>query len=172
MGIKITEAVKKSELIYSKYNQSDRVDWADKAVKNIDFKMGAQWSKVDAAAQVANNQPIPVNNQILPSIDLMVSMITENNPRWVFSGTEPSDASIASSIADLHSHIWKISKGTYVNERAVTDYVSTGIGAFMIYIDPYMDFGKGEILIAAWFSALSNLFLFKATLRCPNSSNS
>lgn len=149
MAKKITKDVEESELIFNKYNQSDRATWAEQAVEDIDFKMGVQWAKKEAAALAAADQPVTVNNQILPSIDLMVGMITENNPRWVFSGTEPSDASIASSIADLHSHIWKLSKGTYVNERAVTDYVDTGIGAFMVYIDPYMDFGKGEILVAA-----------------------
>ena len=149
MAEKKKEEVQESEDIYFRYNQNDRSDWAQHAVEDRDYKMSASWEKVDADAVRAADQMVTTDNEILPAIDLMVAMITENNPRWVFSGTEPSDTSVASAISDLHAHIWKESKGTYVNERAVTDYEDTGIGAFQVYVDPYADFGKGEIKITA-----------------------
>ena len=148
MANKKTKEVQKSEDIYFRYNQNDRSNWGDHAVEDRDYKMSASWDKVDADAVRAADQMVTKDNEILPAIDLMVAMITENNPRWVFSGTEPSDASVSSSISDLHAHIWNESDGTYVNERTVTDNEDTGIGAFQVYIDPYADFGKGEIKVA------------------------
>lgn len=146
---KKTKAVQKSEDIYFRYNQNDRTTWADNAIEDRDYKMNASWEKADANSVRAADQMVTKDNEILPAIDLMVAMITENNPRWVFSGTEPSDSSLASAVSDLHAHIWKESNGTYVNERTVTDNEDTGIGAFQVYIDPYADFGKGEIKVAA-----------------------
>jgi len=144
-----SKEVQKSEDILARYNQNDRSEWADQAVEDRDYKMNCSWEKADAKSIRAADQMVTKDNEILPAIDLMVAMITENNPRWVFSGAEPSDSGVASAISDLHAHIWKESNGTYINERTVTDNEDTGTGAFQVYIDPYADFGKGEIKVAA-----------------------
>jgi len=166
---KKTKEVQKSEDILARYNQNDRTTWADNAVEDRDYKANCSWEKADADAVRAADQMVTKDNEILPAIDLMVAMITENNPRWVFSGTEPSDSGVASAVSDLHAHIWKESNGTYVNERTVTDNEDTGIGAFQVYIDPYADFGKGEIKVAA----LDPLDIYiDPNSKLPNSSDS
>lgn len=142
-----TEAEQLSEQILQDYKNSDRQSWATQAVEDKMFMLGAQWESDDAQAIEANNQSALSNNEITPSIDLVVAMLTENNPRWQFVGSESSDIKIASDIADLHSYIWDNSSGTMILENAVKDYEVTGMGALMAYIDPFGDYGKGEIKV-------------------------
>jgi len=142
-----TEAEKKSEQLLQEYKNSDRQNWGSQALEDKAFMLGAQWETEDAEAVEANNQSALSHNEITPSIDLVVAMLTENNPRWQTVGIESSDIKIASNIADLHSYIWDNSNGTQILENAVKDYEVTGMGALMAYVDPYGDYGKGEIMI-------------------------
>lgn len=142
-----TEAEQLSEKLLLDYKNSHRQTWGDNAVKDKAFMLGDQWDSEDSEAVEANNQSANSQNEITPSIDLVVAMLTENNPRWQFVGAESSDIKIASNIADLHSYIWDNSNGTMILENAVKDYEVTGMGALMAYIDPFGDYGKGEIKI-------------------------
>lgn len=142
-----TDSEKKNQELFEKYRNSDRQSWAEQAVEDKTFMLGAQWESDDAEAVEANNQSALSNNEITPSIDLVVAMLTENNPRWQFVGTESSDIKIAADIADLHAYIWDNSNGTMILERAVYDYEVTGMGALMAYVDPFGDYGRGEIKV-------------------------
>ncbi len=147
MSIKKTTEITKSEDLYDKFRRGDRADWIDQVTEDRFFLMGAQLNRGDKAALDAANQFTGSTNEITPSIDLVVSMLTENNPRFSFSGVETSDSKVAGNIADLHAYIWRISKGRMVLERTVYDYVTDGMGAFLVFTDGFADFGKGEIFI-------------------------
>lgn len=47
----------------------------------------------------------------------------------------------------LLEYIWQISEGNTVLRRVVDDYYVTGLGAALVYVDPMMDMGKGEVCI-------------------------
>ena len=138
---------KQNEQLYNDYNTKDRQDYATNVVEDRDFMLNAQWDSEDTDSLDAADQPAITSNEVTPSIDLVVSMLTENNPRWQFTGVDSGDYKIAADISDLHSHIWDSSNGTQVLEKTVYDYEVAGIGAFMAYPDYYADLGRGEIKI-------------------------
>jgi hypothetical protein len=146
--IKIDIDVEDSELIYNQYNTGDRASYGEQIAEDRDFTMNAMWETEDANALDAANEPAITVNEITPSIDLVVSMLTENNPRFMFGGTQSDDISIAADISDLHAHIYDISNGQSIMKRSAMDYEVAGMGAFMTYVDGEADNGKGEILIA------------------------
>ena len=139
--------VEDSEKIYNQYNTGDRASYGEQIAEDRDFTMNAMWETEDAKAMAAANEPALTINEVTPSIDLVVSMLTENNPRFMFGGTQSDDISIAADISDLHAHIYDISKGQSIMKRSAMDYEVAGMGAFMTYVDNEADNGKGEILI-------------------------
>src|SRR3990167_593468 len=145
--VKLSPDVELNERLYEDYKTSDRQNWGKQFVECRDFKMGAQWESADADALEAANEPALAINEIAPSIDLVVSMLTENNPRFQVVAAEPSDTGLASDVADLHNYIWDISSGTMVMERACNDFEDGGLGAFFVYTDSFADYGKGELKI-------------------------
>lgn len=146
MDRKMTEE-KRSEWLLDQYRSSHRVDWANEFQDDRAFMFGMQWEEDDAKALEANNQPALSDNEILPSIMLVVAILTENDPRFHAVGRETSDTKQASHVADLLAWIWYISKGKTRFEYTTTDFVAGGMGAMMIYVDPFADYGKGEIKI-------------------------
>jgi hypothetical protein len=145
--IKINIDVEDSEKIYDQYRTGDRAAYGTQIAEDRDFTMNAMWETEDANALDAANEPALTINEVTPSIDLVVSMLTENNPRFVFGGTQSDDIDIASDISDLHSHIYDISNGQAIMKRSAMDYEVAGMGAMMAYVDTEGDNGKGEILI-------------------------
>lgn len=141
-----TEAQESLDLLF-KYSSSARSTWAKNAMQDRYFMQGAQWDKDSATSVESVGEPALSINEVKPSIDLVISMLTENNPRWRFVGADSYDGSIAGDIADLYEYIWRISNGSQVAENALYDYEITGLGAFMAYVDPYSDNGKGDIKI-------------------------
>ena len=84
-----------SEDLYYEYKSKDRAAFSEQVAEDRAFALGAQWEQEDSDALEANNQYTGAVNEVTPSIDLVVAMLTENNPRWQFVGSEKSDASIA-----------------------------------------------------------------------------
>lgn len=136
-----------SEDLYTKYNSSERQNFASQVQDDRAFALGAQLEQEDSDALENANQYTGAVNEVTPSIDLVVAMLTENNPRFQFVGSEKSDSKIAADIADLHYHIWENSSGTQILEKAVYDFEEGGMGALMAYPDYHADLGKGEIKI-------------------------
>lgn len=139
--------IEDSEKIYRQYNSGDRASYGTQIAEDRDFTMNAMWEVEDANALDAANEPAITVNEITPSIDLVVSMLTENNPRFVFGGTQGDDIDIASDISDLHAHIYDISNGESILKRAAMDYEVAGMGALMTFVDTEADNGNGEIFI-------------------------
>ena len=138
----------KSEELYRKYKSSQRQNWGVQVQDDRAFALGAQLEQSVSDALEANNQYTGTVNEVTPAIDLIVAMLAENNPRWQFIGAEKSDSSISADVADLHFHIWYVSNGTAILEKAIYDFEEGGMGALMAYPDYHADLGKGEIKIA------------------------
>ena len=136
-----------SEDLYTKYNSSERQRFGEQVQDDRAFALGAQLEQEDSDALAAANQYTGSVNEVTPSIDLVVAMLAEHNPRWQFVGSEKSDASIAADVADLHYHIWDASGGSTILEKAIYDFEEGGMGALMAYPDYEADMGKGEIKI-------------------------
>ena len=145
--VKINVDAEDSEKIYDQYRTGNRANYGTQIVEDRSFMMNAMWDTEDADALDAANEPALTTNEVTPSIDLVVSMLTENNPRFIFGGTESSDIPIASDISDLHAHIYDISNGQSAMKHTAMDYEVAGMGALMAYVDSEGDYGKGEILI-------------------------
>lgn len=139
--------VTETEDLYLKYRTSDKTSWNEQVQDDRAFALGAQLDQRDADALEANNQYTGNVNEITPSIDLVVAMLAENNPRWQFVGSEKSDAKITADVSDLHFHIWDASNGTSVLEKFIYDFEEAGQGVLMAYYDPNADLGKGEVMI-------------------------
>lgn len=147
MEVKQKTEAQKSEDLYTKYRSSERQSWGIQVQDDRAFALGAQLEQEDSDALEANNQYTGAVNEVTPSIDLVVAMLTENNPRFQFVGSERSDGGIASDVSDLHYHIYDSSNGTTVLEKSVYDFEEGGMGALMCYPDYHADLGKGEIKI-------------------------
>lgn len=133
-----------NEKLYQDYLGNNRSTWEQHAVEDRKAKINA-WSEEDQRVLEARGQmAIPVN-EVLPAIDLIIAELTENNPRFSATGTEKSDYKVASYVADLFAWIWDKSKGETKIDRFTRDFIEIGMGAFLIYFDPFADNGKGEI---------------------------
>jgi hypothetical protein len=49
--------------------------------------------------------------------------------------------------ADLLSYVWYISDGNMRLKKAIDEYYVRGMGALMAYVNPFADYGKGEVYI-------------------------
>jgi len=144
-----TDDVVLSERLFKDYKNNNRVDWANEVIDDRAFMAGAMWSAADEKKNEARGQVSPVTNELIPTIDLVIQQLTENNPRFTTVGTERSDTKVASNVADLMSHIWYVSDGDEHGERVARDFEVDGHGVWMAYVDPFADDGKGEIKITA-----------------------
>ena len=142
-----SKKVLQTEEIFRKIQEGDRSGWANQAKLDFDFYLGKQWKTEDAQAVEAANQAVLAKNKIIRGISQVTSQLSAKNPRFTTIPVEDSDVNTAHAVSELAGHIWRTSKGNVRIKRAIRDYEITGLGALMAYVDPYADFGKGEILI-------------------------
>lgn len=132
--------------IHAAYKAS-RSDWEIGARKDVAFFNGNQWDE-GAAREVRRQKQNPYSiNVTKPGIELLVSQLTANRPRFISSPVEDSDLGVADKFAKLLERIWYISKGNVKLKTGIRDYEVVGIGALGAYIDKDADYGKGEIFI-------------------------
>ena len=139
--------VQKSEKILESYKKGDRATWANNVVKSRAFVASMQWTQADSDALEAANQPALNVNETTPARNQVVSTLTKNSPRWMSYGREKSDVNLSTKISSLMEYIWQNSDGDTKNAQATEDFVDAGMWAMMAYVDPYADFGKGEIIL-------------------------
>lgn len=137
-----------NDWLFQRYKGGDRTNWALNAANYVAFVNGLQWLESDAKALEAKNQPALVDNEVTPAIELLVSILTENEPRFSASGRENSDAKLAADVSDLMSYIWGKSEGNEKIERCIRDWEYTGLGAVIAYVDRNADYGRGEVKFA------------------------
>ncbi len=137
----------KNETLLEEYKSNRRGTWASQVVDGRAFMAGAQWSRADENKNKERGQISPITNELIPTINAVVAILIENDPRFAAVGRERSDAKRAADVADLMAYIWDNSIGRDENIEFAQDFEVDGLGAWMAYTDPYGDYGKGEIMI-------------------------
>tara|TARA_R110002020_G_scaffold305454_3_gene521248 strand:- start:1595 stop:3787 length:2193 start_codon:yes stop_codon:yes gene_type:complete len=132
--------------IWKTYSKK-RENWANNAQEDREFRLGKQWTSDQKRILEERGQAALVVNRIHPAVEAAKALITANKPQFRVSPREDSDNSVAQAMNGLLEYIWQISEGNSVIRRVVDDYYVTGLGAALVYIDPMMDMGKGEVCI-------------------------
>jgi len=139
-----TKDVLESEKLFLEYSSGSRPNWKKLALEDRQTKINAWKKEHQKVLESRGQMAIPVN-EILPSIDLIIAELTENPPRFSAMGIEKSDSALASKVAKLYDWIWYVSKGEAKIDKFSRDLIEIGLSAFLVYVDPYADNGKGEI---------------------------
>jgi len=138
-----------NEYLFLQYKSGDRGRWATTSVNAKAFFRGLQWDETDAQALEANNQPALTDNEVTPAIELLISNLCENQPRFQVAGRENSDSKVASDVADFISWLWDKSDGNEKVEESVIDWECTGMAGFHAYVDAHGDNGKPAVCFYA-----------------------
>jgi hypothetical protein len=128
-----------------------QMDWAKQALQDNEFRSGVQWDAEQVATLEARRQSATEWNLIHPAVEMQKALLTDNTPRFQATAKENSDRDFAAIVSDIMSHIWHISGGDVAIKQIVDDYSSMGRGAFLAYVDPYADYGRGEIKIKSLY---------------------
>lgn len=140
----IDPEVELSERLMLEY-KGPRTTWSENATAAEDFKNGVQWTTEETKVLTRDGMIPIVVNKLYPAIDFAKSYLTYNPPRWVAVGRERTDMQVANAHSELMSYIWTNSDGDLQLRQIVNDYYVKGMGAALVYVDPYADYGKGEI---------------------------
>ena len=140
------DQVKLSEELLLQY-KSSRETWAVEAQECESFALGNQWTKEQRDELIKRKQAPVVVNVILPAVEQAVAMLTTNKPRFSSTAREDSDVKTGKVFSELMSYIWDNSAGNDELKLEINDAYVKGLGYLMAYIDPYADFGKGDICI-------------------------
>ena len=124
-----------------------RETWANHAQEDREFRLGKQWTADQKRILEERGQAALVVNRVHPAVEAAKALITANKPQFRVSPREDSDNRVAQAVNGLLEYIWQISEGNSVIRRVVDDYYVTGLGAALVYVDPMMDMGKGEVCI-------------------------
>jgi hypothetical protein len=147
MADKIKTDAEISKEIFEEYSTGERSTWATAVVKDRAFYNGVQIETDVRDDLEAVGKSTLVINETTPSIRQVIGSLVENDPRFTATARENSDVRVAGDVADLLSYIWYNSDGNAKLEKSATDYEVDGVGILMAYLDPYADWGKGEIKI-------------------------
>lgn len=140
------EIVRQSEDILIEY-EAARVPWANESKEAEDFALGNQWTKKQIEELKKRRQSAVVINVIHPAVDQAIALLTTNKPRFSSTGREDSDTKTGKVFGELMSYIWDNSTGNTELKTTIYDAYVKSQGYLLAYIDPYADFGKGDICL-------------------------
>ncbi len=138
--------VNETQDLFKTYSEK-RETWANHAQEDREFRLGKQWTSDQKRILEERGQAPLVVNRIHPAVEAAKALITANKPQFRVSPREDSDNQVAQAMNGLLEYIWQISEGNTMMRRVVDDYYVTGMGAALVYVDPMMDMGKGEVCI-------------------------
>ena len=138
--------VDETQSLWKTYSKK-REQWANHAQEDREFRLGKQWTSDQKRVLEERGQAALVVNRIHPAVEAAKALITANKPQFRVSPREDSDNKVAQAMNGLLEYIWQISEGNSVIRRVVDDYYVTGLGCALVYIDPMMDMGKGDVCI-------------------------
>tara|TARA_R100000781_G_scaffold111591_1_gene78116 strand:- start:996 stop:3203 length:2208 start_codon:yes stop_codon:yes gene_type:complete len=146
MPAPIHPEVQKSEELLDDY-QEHRQSWAKQAVEDDEFRNNSQWtSKQQTILKDRAQSPI-VDNVIHPAVEQAKALLTANKPKFQSTGRDDSDTKIGRIFSDVMSYIWDTSNGSVELKQSIDDYYVKGMGVLQAYVDPMMDFGRGEVCL-------------------------
>jgi hypothetical protein len=126
---------------------SKRDNWAMQAKEDKEFRLGRQWTEEQRNTLESRGQAAIVINRIHPAVESAKAMLTANRPSFRCAPREDSDNKVAQVMSALLAYMYDVSDGRAVIRQAVDDYYVMGVGYILIYQDPMMDMGKGEVCI-------------------------
>tara|TARA_R100000656_G_scaffold111020_1_gene82985 strand:- start:563 stop:2752 length:2190 start_codon:yes stop_codon:yes gene_type:complete len=138
--------VDETQQLWKTYSQK-RETWASHAQEDKEFRLGKQWSSDQKRILEERGQAPIVVNRIHPAVEAAKALITANKPSFRVSPREDSDNRVAQAINGLLEYMWQVSEGNTMMRRVVDDYYVTGMGCALVYVDPMMDMGKGEVCV-------------------------
>ena len=130
--------------LWKTYSQ-EREPWARNAKEDKEFRLGRQWTEEQEEVLINRGQAPIVVNRIHPAVESAKAILTSNRPSFRTAAREDSDNKIAQVISALLAYMYDISDGRTVIRQIVDDYYVCGVGYALIYQDPMMDMGKGEV---------------------------
>ena len=136
--------VEKSEILLDDY-QEQRTTWATQAMEDDEFRNNSQWTTEQKNVLRDRAQSPVVDNVVHPAVEQAKAMLTANKPKFQSTGRDDSDTKIGKIFSDLMSYIWDSSNGSTELKQAIDDYYVKGMGVLQSYVDPMMDFGRGEV---------------------------
>src|ERR1035437_5614121 len=105
--------------IYEGYKNGDRDEWELGARADNSFFNGIMWDE-EAAREVKRNKQNPFSiNETKPGIELLISQLTANRPRFITQPVEDSDVDISDKISKVLERVWYISKGNVKLKTAI-----------------------------------------------------
>ena len=126
---------------------SKRDNWAAQAKEDKEFRLGKQWTAEQRQTLESRGQAPIVINRVHPAVESAKAMLTSNRPSFRCAPREDSDNKVAQVMSALLAYMYDISDGRAVIRQAVDDYYVMGVGYILVYQDPMMDMGKGEVCI-------------------------
>jgi len=144
--LEIHPEVKKTLELFNEYENA-RNDWASKFSEAKQFRNGAQWTTEQTEILERRGQAAIVVNRIHPIVETAKALLTYNRPQFRSTGREDSDTRTAKIYSDVMAWIWERSNGNTELKQAIDDYYVGGMGIIQVYQDPYVDMGRGEVLI-------------------------
>ena len=146
--LEIHPEVKKTLELFTEYENS-RNDWASKFSEAIQFRNGAQWTTEQTEVLERRGQAAIVVNRIHPIVETAKALLTYNRPQFRSTGREDSDTRTSKIYSDVMAWIWERSNGNTELKQAIDDYYVGGMGILQVFQDPYVDMGRGEVVIKA-----------------------
>ena len=140
--------VEQTQDLWKKYAKH-REEWADSAQEDREFRLGKQWTKEQEETLKARGQSSIVVNRIHPAVESAKAMLTSRRPSFRVSPREDSDNKIAQVFNGMLSYMYDVSDGETQMRQIIDDYYVTGMGLALIYHNPMMDRGKGEVCFHA-----------------------
>ena len=144
MPINVHPEVQRSEDLLREYH-GQRSDWASQAMEDDEFRNSSQWTADQVKVLKGRAQSPIIDNVVHPAVEQAKALLTANKPKFQSTGREDSDTKVGRVFSDIMSYIWDISNGNTELKQVIDDYYVKGLGALFAYVDPMMDFGRGEV---------------------------
>jgi len=122
-----------------------REHWSEQAREDQEYRLGRQWTTEQIDTMESRGQAPVVVNRIHPAVETAKAMLTANRPSFKVSPREDSDVRVVKVLNALLSYMYDVSEGRTAIRQAIDDYYVTGMGVLLVYQDPKLDDGKGEV---------------------------
>lgn len=130
---------------YTTY-RDDTLTWRKERDRLIKYTMGAQWDLAESDSLDQRDQLDVVLNMIRPLLRTTVSLQLSGKPEGIIYGQNiGSLEGLLQRWLDFH---WQKSNGSYLAEKVVMRQNREGVGFYMLFLDPTLDFGRGELAIS------------------------
>ena len=138
--------VHESEKLLDQFH-AERTNWSNQAMQDDEFRNSQQWKSGHASALEKRAQSPIVDNVVHPAVEQAKALLTANKPKFQSTGRDDSDTKVGRIFADIMSYIWDKSNGAVEIKQVIDDYYVKGMGVIQAYVDPMLDFGRGEVCI-------------------------